>query len=189
MTEGWYLMSVRDLEIELARHRDPTRRGEVSNARRLTTDEALAYRSAGNLPDELDRTLRLVLIVDAEPLSEKRLRFEPDFHAAPLWKRDGSRAVNVVPLTSTDRTPPKVETPWWEQPDVAPLEAEWQRTGEVGGVAIPAELRSFVLKTIASLRSAGVEVTRRSIVDSVSRWLSPVQVGELREAFEDLDKT
>lgn len=182
-------MSVRDLEIELARHRDPAREEDVSNARRLTTDEALAYRSAGNLPDELDRTLRLVLIVDGEALSQKRLRFEPDFHAAPLWKRDGSRPVNVVPLISADAPPPKVETPWWEQPDVAPLEAEWQRTGGVGGVAIPAELRSFVLKTIASLRSAGVEVTRRSIVDSVSRWLSPAQVAELREAFDELDQT
>lgn len=182
-------MSVRDLEIELARLRDPAREGDESNARRLTTDEALAYRSAGNLPDELDRTLRLVLIVDAEPLSEKRLRFEPDFHAAPLWKRDGSRPINVVPLRAGDRPPPKVETPWWEQPDVAPLEAEWQRTGEIEGLAIPAELRSFVLKTIASLRSAGVEVSRRSILDSVSRWLSPAQVAELREAFEESDQT
>lgn len=185
LSEGWYLMSVRDLEVELARQRDPRRIEEGSNAVRVTVQEALAYRGRGNLPDDHGRSLRLVLCVDGEPLGEKRLRFEPDFHSAPSWRKEGSRPINVVPLrqSAAGEAP---EVPWWEQPDVAPLEAEWQQTGSVGGIAIPAGFRSFVLKTIASLRAAEVDVTERSILDSVSRWLSPGQVDELREAFAAL---
>lgn len=187
--EGWYLMSVRDLEIELARRRDPSRRKQRSNARSLNVEEALAYRDAGNLPDELDRTLRLVLILDNEPLSDKRLRYEPDFHATPAWRRTGSRPVNVVPLAiDPSRLPTSGDLPWWQQPDVAPLEEEWQQSGAVGGIRLPGPYRSFVLKTIASLRSAGIEVTQASILSSVSRWLQPDQVVELREAFEKMER-
>ena len=52
LREGWYLMSVADLELELARLRSPHEAFPSSHAKRLSTDEALAYRSAGNLPDE-----------------------------------------------------------------------------------------------------------------------------------------
>jgi hypothetical protein len=183
LAEGWYLMSVRDLEVELARHRDPSGAGAASGARPLTIEEALAYRSAGNLPDEDGRSLRLVLFVDEEPLSEKRLRYEPDFHAAPSWRTDGSKPVNVVPLITGPRPTATAELPWWEQPDVAPLETEWQHTGAVDGLAIPAGFRSFVFKTIVSLRAAGIDVDARTIVDSVSRWLSPQQVAQLERAF------
>jgi len=182
-------MSVRDLEVELGRIRDQKRSEERSNAVRLTQQEALAYRARGNLPDEHGRSLRLVLWVDDEPLGEKRLRFEPDLHAAPSWRREGSRPINVVPLGLGTRPRPAAGLPWWEQPDVAPLEAEWQRTGRVGEIAVPADLRSFVFKTIASLRAAGLDVTQQSILDSVSRWLSPAQVAELRAAFRDLEDT
>lgn len=188
LSEGWYLMSVRDLEIELVRHRDPDRDPGASGAERLTIEQGLAYRAAGNLPDEYDRTLRLVLFVDDQPISEKRLRYEPDFHSAPTWRREGSRPINVVPLAVRGPLREKRDIPWWEQSDVAPLEAEWQRTGTVAGLAIPADMRSFVLKTIASLRAAGVEVTHRSILDSVSRWLSPSQVAELRAAFDESNR-
>ena len=181
-------MSVRDLEIELARFRDPTRADERSGAEPLSTQDALAYRAAGNLPDEHGRTLRLVLSVDDEPLHEKRLRYEPDFHSAPTWRKEGSKPINVVPLPTRGRAPVETESAWWDQADVAPLEAEWARGGTVGGIAIPAALRSFVFKTIVSLRSAGVEVSQGSILDSVSRWLSPDQVDELREAFEELEQ-
>lgn len=181
-------MSVRDLEIELARHREPSRTVEDSGALPLTIEDALAYRSAGNLPDEEGRSLRLVLYVDGEPLSEKRLRFEPDFHEAPSWRREGSMPVNVVPLVTGQRPDSTTELPWWEQPDVAPLEAEWQRTGGVDGLAIPAGFRSFVFKTIVSLRTAGIDVSARAILDSVSRWLSPEQVSQLQRAFETDDR-
>ena len=187
LREGWYLMSVRDLEIELARHRDPSRAHETSTAQPLTTDEALAYRAAGNLPDGKGRSLRLVLAVDGEPLEKKRLRYEPDFHSAPSWRKEGSKPINVVPLKTGPPRGVETESAWWEQADMAPLEDEWERTGTVGGVAIPAELRGFVFKTIVALHAAGVEVTKRSILDSVSRWLSPGQVQELRVAFEDLE--
>lgn len=179
-------MSVRDLEIELARHRDPQRAHERSGAETLTTEEALAYRAAGNVPDEEGRSLRLVLYVDDEPLGDKRLRYEPDYHSAPTWRREGSKPINVVPLATRPRVPAETEGAWWDQPDVAPLETEWQRTGAIGGLAIPAELRGFVFKTIVSLRAAGIEVTQRSIVDSVSRWLAPAQVKDLQRAFEEL---
>ena len=177
-------MSVRDLEIELGRLRDPGRRSEGSNALRIETGEALAFRESGNLPDDLDRTLRLVLAVGDEPLEVRRLRYEPDFHAAPSWKREGSRTVNVVPLLQGSPTTDGPGLPWWEQPDMAPLEAEWQRTGIVGSLPVPAAYRGFVFKTIVALRSAGIEVTQASVIDSVSRWLSESQVEELRRGFQ-----
>jgi hypothetical protein len=188
--EGWYLMSVRDLEIELARMRDPSRRDEVSNAVALSVEEALAYRNRGNLPDHLGRSLRLVLLVDGEELSVKRLRFESDYQSAPVWRREGSRSVNVVPLEKKAevKTQRLAEVPWWEQPDVAALEQEWRDRGTVFGLPVPGDYRSFVFKTVVALKRAGRDVTVESILGSVARWLSPDGVEELRAAFERTGK-
>ena len=179
-------MSVGDLEIELARLRDPSE-ARRSGAERLSTEDALAYRNAGNLPDDHGRSLRLVLSGAPESFGARRLMFEPDFHRAPSWRRSGSKPVNVVPLPA-----PRVvgdlddERAWWEQDDIAALEAEWQASGTIAGVAVPAEVRSFVLKTAASLQAAGIDVTVDAIVASIARWLSPDQVAgvekELRTA-------
>lgn len=186
LREGWYLMSVSDLEIELARIRDPRAVRKPSRAVRLSTEEALAYRNAGNVPDEDGRSLRLVLRGPPESLATTRLRFEPDFHRAPAWRRTGSKPVNVVPLPEgREAAEPATEEAWWEHEDVAALEAEWRRSGTVAGVAVPAAYRSFVFKTAASLRSAGFEVTADSILASVARWLSPDQVAELENALRE----
>lgn len=182
LEEGWYLMSVADLEAELAHLRDPARpRGTTTL--QISQRDALAFRAAGNVPDEHGRSLRLVLEVGGEPLASKRLRYEPDFHAPPDWRRAGSKPVNVVPLRTEPPPDDGTERAWWEQPDVAELEREWQETGAVGGVRIPAAYRSFVLKTIASLGSAGVVIDVDSIAGSLSRWLTPEQVAEIRAAL------
>ena len=185
LQEGWYLMSVADLEAELAHLRDPSRPpGRTTLA--LSSSDALAFRDAGNLPDQHGRSLRLVLEVGEEPLGEKRLRFEPDYHEAPTWRREGSKPVNVVPLRSApvrDREDPEIA--WWQQADVASLEQEWQNSGRVAGLAIPAAYRSFVLKTIASMRAAGLHVDVESIAGSLSSWLASDQVAEIRAALLD----
>jgi hypothetical protein len=64
LDDGWYLMSTRDLELELARRNNPVRDAPRSNAVKLEVQEALSYRDAGNLPDEMDRSLRLVLNIE-----------------------------------------------------------------------------------------------------------------------------
>jgi hypothetical protein len=184
LEEGWYLMSTADLERELARRRDSDARLAPSNAVRLSVEDALAYRSAGNVPDEQGRTLRLVLKVhdarDLAALDAKRLLYEPDYHEAPEWRREGSKPVNVVPLRD-----PHVgaahEGPWWEQPEVAELESEWRDKGTVAGISVPAAYRGFIYKTVISLRSAGREVTPQTILDSLARWLPPDEVARLRE--------
>jgi hypothetical protein len=184
LREGWYLMSVADLEVELAR-----RRGEIrppSNAERLSVADALAFRDAGNVPDELGRSLRLVLVVDgdsAAALHEQRLRWEPDFHDAPEWRRPGSVPVNVVPLRE-GREEGSADDAWWDDPELARMEDEWARTGSVDGLAIPAEYRGFLYKTIISLRSSGRPVTVESVSDSVARWLEPDQASALRAALQ-----
>lgn len=186
LQEGWYLMSVADLEIELRRIREPGRVTEPSRAERLSNEAALEYRNAGNLPDELGRSLRLVLRGAPESLGTSRLRFEPDFHRAPSWRRPGSKPVNVVPLPDERPRPDAAtEKGWWEQDDVAGLEAEWNRSGEVAGIVVPGAYRSFVFKTVASLKSAGVEVSVDAIVGSVARWLAPDQVAELEGALRE----
>lgn len=183
LQEGWYLMSVADLEAELAHLRDPSRPpGRTTLA--VGPSEALAFRNAGNVPDEHGRSLRLVLQVDEEPLERKRSRYEPDFHEAPSWRREGSKPVNVVPLrrsAAPERSDPEVA--WWEQPDVAALERQWRDTGRVAGLAVPAGYRSFVLKTIASMQAAGLAVDIEAISGSLSRWLAPDQVMEIRAAL------
>lgn len=178
-------MSTADLEKELARRRDPSSHTPPSNALGLTVEAALAYRDSGNLPDELGRTLRLVLFArdldEVRALGRKRLQFEPDYHSAPAWRREGSAPVNVVPLRS-----PGVAgdpSPWWESDDVADLEAEWRETGLIAGLPVPGEYRGFVLKTVVSLRDAGIPVDAGSVGDSLARWLPPEQVRAITDAI------
>lgn len=178
-------MSTADLERELARRRDPATPRPPSNAVPLTVEQALAYRDAGNLPDEHGRTLRLVLFArdldEVRALGRKRLEFEPDYHAAPAWRRQGSAPVNVVPLRGP--VAGGDGAPWWESDDVAGLEAEWRETGRIAGLAVPAEYRGFVLKTVVSLRDAGIPVDAESVAASLSRWLAPEQVDEITNAI------
>lgn len=177
-------MSVRDLEIELARRRGEDR--PASNAKALPTEEALDFRTQGNLPDELGRTLRLVLRIDSpadlKSLDAKRLLYEPDFHRAPTWRREGSKPVNVVPLTAPDVASPQPRS-WWNDPEMAQLESEWRETGAIEGVRLPAEYRSFIYKTVALLRKTGTEISVRSISDSIARWLSPEEAARIRESL------
>jgi hypothetical protein len=181
LEEGWYLMSTEDLERELARWRGD-RSQPPGDVVRISTEEALAYRNRGNLPDARGRSLRLVLTVadrhDLEELARRRLVWEPDYHSAPDWRREGSRAVNVVPLRRSGA--PSTEVPWWEMPGVRELDAEWRKHGTVGGLETPAELRGFVYKTVLSLRAAGKEVTPDTVADSIARWLPPDEAEAVR---------
>lgn len=181
-------MTAGDLEIELKRWRNPDENVPVSGAEPLTTEAALAYRDAGNVPDESGRSLRLVLHVnDAAELSylqQKRLEFEPDFHDAPSWRREGSKPVNVVPLRRDDVRGGGGRA-WWEDPDVAELERKWSETGTVAGMRVPADVRSFVYKTVLSLRAAGREVTPTTVADSIARWMSPTEADQIRRALEE----
>lgn len=176
-------MSTADLERELARWRG----GEAapSDAVPLAIEDALAYRDAGNLPDDRGRTLRLVLfartIDEVRALGRRRAEFEPDYLSAPTWRREGSAPVNVVPLRSPGVTGDS--NPWWESADVAGLEREWRETGRMAGLHVPAEYRGFVLKTVASLREAGMPVNAGSVAASLSRWLSPERTREISEAI------
>lgn len=185
--EGWYLMSTRDLEIELARRRNPSSELPPSNAERLSVQDALAYRNAGNLPDEKDRSLRLVLIIGRSDeltyLDSRRSLYEPDYHEAPAWRREGSRPVNVVPLRDKDVGP---ESPgaWWDDPELGALEREWRDHGTVGGLPVPGEYRAFVYKTVLALRSAGREVTVDTVADSIARWVPADEAVRIRTALE-----
>lgn len=191
MNEGWYLMSTSDLEIELARWRGDDSR-PPSNAQPVSIEEALAFRNKGNVPDDLDRTLRLVLRIDNDEdlhsLDSKRLAYEPDFFSPPGWRREGSKPVNVVPLRRSDvkGSPPK---PWWEDPAMAAMEAEWSESGEVQGIRIPGQYRSFVYKTIALLRSAGADVTVDAVTGSIERWLAFDQSERLKKALEQANRS
>jgi hypothetical protein len=179
--EGWYLMSTPELEQALSAWRRGDRDDEFGVA--LSTEDAIARRNGGNLPDEVDRSLRLVLFVDEEPLEKKRIRWEPDFHDAPTWRREGSRPVNVVPLRSPD-APAGDGRPWWEMPGVEALEEEWRKHGSVAGVEVPPEYRSFVFKTVIALREAGREISPDAIADSVSRWVSAEDAEKIRSALK-----
>lgn len=195
LREGWYLMSPADLEAELLRWRVPSAEAPPSNASPLSVDDALAYRNAGNLPDELGRSLRLVLLLDDRSdlgsVAVRRLRYEPDYHEAPHWRRVGSKPVNVVPLTppSQERSQHPSPRPWWEQPDVAALEEEWRSTGAVAGINVPAEHRGFVYKTVIALRAAGKEISPTTVADSVARWLPPDDARRLRDALLDANRS
>lgn len=185
LDEGWYLMSIGELESALRdlREGSPTTAAGV----RLSIEEALAYRDSGNLPDSEGRTLRLVLRLEeegVEAVALKRLLFEPDYHSAPDWRREGSKPINIVPLRGkrpADGSP----GPWWEDPFVAPLEDEWQREGTVRGVKVPGDYRSFVYKTVLALEAAGQQVSATSIADSISRWVSPEDAERIRRALKD----
>ena len=187
MKEGWYLMSTGELERALQAWRVEDA-GLATEGLALSIEEALAIRNAGNLPDEHGRSLRLVLIVedssDLERLSSKRLTYEPDFHAAPSWRRVGSRPVNVVPLRRPEVSAQPAK-PWWQDSEMKKLEEEWQRTGAVSGVRVPASYRGFVYKTVVALRKAGAEVTADAIADSISRWVPPTEADRIRAALED----
>jgi hypothetical protein len=185
LQEGWYLMSIADLEIELARWRHPDEVHPPSNARPLSVTEALEYREAGNRPDELGRTLRLVLIAqDDEELAhlhDRRAHYEPDFHQPPAWRRAGSRPVNLVPLRASG----VVGRPgaWWDDPQVATLEEEWRRTGRMAGLQVPGEYRGFVLKTVLALRTARLPVTAQTVADSLARWVPAHEAERIRAAL------
>lgn len=180
-------MSAADLEIELKRWRNPGEDVPPSRAVPLSTEAALAFRDEGNIPDANDRSLRLVLHVnDAAELSylqQKRLAFEPNFHDAPSWRREGSKPVNVVPLRRDDVRGGGGRA-WWEDPDVAALEKEWSASGTISGMRVPAEVRAFVYKTVLSLRAAGREVTAASVADSIARWTSPKEAEQIRGSLE-----
>jgi hypothetical protein len=191
LEEGWYLMSTRDLEKELARVREPTAATRPSNALRLTTEEALAYRDAGNLTDAAGRSLRLVLRIDdpeqLKHLDRKRLLYEPDFHDAPTWRRAGSNPVNVVPVRAARATREEATT-WWDDPEIAELETEWRQRGTVAGLRIPGEYRGFVYKTVLALKAAKREITPDAIADSIARWLSPEETERIRRALEQANR-
>ena len=183
--EGWYLMSTADLERELARWQNPGDELPPSRARRLSVPEALAYRDAGNLPDEDGRTLRLVLLVDGpkklSSLSQRRLLYEPDYHEAPSWRRAGSVHVNVVPLRATEvGGDPK---PWWEDPQLAAFEEEWREHGTVAGLRVPGPYRGFVYKTVIALKATNIPITPGAVADSIARWVPPEEAARLRTAL------
>lgn len=190
LADGWYLMSTPDLERELSRWRAPETNLEPSNARRLTVEQALEFRDAGNVPDEFDRTLRLILRVDdtqeLATLEERRLEFEPDFQDAPRWRLAESRPINVVPL----RRPgiePVTEGAWWENPELAQLEREFVQQGTAAGVRVPGEYRGFIFKTVLSLRSQKREVNPTTISGSIARWLSPQDAARIARELNELN--
>jgi hypothetical protein len=182
LNEGWYLMTPAEVERLVSAIRDGS--GETEFGRALSVEEAIAYRNAGNLPDEHGRTLRLILYDDGDPgtLAEKRLRFEPDYHEAPTWKTKGSRAVNLIPLRTSDRRSRAWEA-WWEEPAIARLEQEWMKSGSIEGLRVPAEYRGFVFKTVVALRSAGKDVTPQTVADSVARWVPAADAERIRKAL------
>jgi hypothetical protein len=184
-------MSTSDLERELQRWRSPEHQGPPSRARRLTNEAALAYRNAGNLPDEHDRSLRLVLVVNdtrgLARLDARRLEFEPDHHDAPTWRREGSRPVNVVPLRGPG-VEPVTKGSWWEDPQLEALEREYSERGTAAGVRIPGEYRGFIFKTVLALRAQGREITPKAISDSVARWLSKEDAARIESAIDEANR-
>jgi len=187
LEEGWYLMSTRDLEMELARVRNPGSDIPRSNAVKLTIEQGLAFRDAGNIPDEESRTLRLVLTIERpEELSNldaKRRLYEPDFHERPRWRRSGSKPVNVVPLRAPQVSAEAREA-WWDRPELKALEDEWRASGTVAGLRVPGAYRGFVYKTVLSLQATGREITPDAVVDSLARWLSPEETEHVRNALK-----
>ena len=181
-------MSAADLEVELRAWREPDAHVPPSEAIAMSVEDALARRNAGNLPDERDRSLRLLLVIEkVEPgfIERERSRFEPDFHDAPDWRREGSKPVNVVPLRPPGVGQGNVPERWSDDPTMGELEEEWSASGAVSGLVIPEEWRGFVFKTIASLRDSGRDVTVDSIADSVARWLAPEEAERLRDALRE----
>jgi hypothetical protein len=184
--EGWYLMSTQELESMLRWWRESDTEECPVAAEQLTIEDAIAFRDAGNVPDEHDRSLRLLLFArdrdELLNLSMKRAHFEPDFHDAPTWRRKGSRPVNIVPLRMDVEAAD--DRPWWAEPELAAMESEWTSSGAIEGLRIPEAYRAFVYKTILSLRAGGRAVTVESVVDSVARWLAPEETAEIRSALQ-----
>ena len=58
----------------------------------------------------------------------------------------------------------------------------------MAGLRVPAEFRGFVFRTVIALEHAGREVTVDSVVESVSRWLSPEDVSKLAAALEEANE-
>ena len=100
LEEGWYLMNVPELERALRWMRETESEGESFAGIRLSIDQALEFRNAGNVPDENGRSLRLVLHVDAEPegLARKRPSSSPTITRPPHGGERDPKPVNVVPL-------------------------------------------------------------------------------------------
>jgi hypothetical protein len=184
-------MTTQELERMLQWWRAPLLESLPSTGVRLSIEDAIAYRDAGNLPDEHGRTLRLVLVArdrdELRNLDLKRARFEPDFLDAPTWRRHGSKSVNVVPLR-THLTPAE-DRSWWEEPGLAALESEWAATGGIEGLRVPEAYRGFVYKTILTLRAAGRPITVASIADSIARWMAPQEAAEIRSALENANRS
>jgi hypothetical protein len=179
-------MSTADLERVLARRRGVD--APAPESVRLSVPEALAYRDAGNLPDDRGRTLRLVLhVAGPDDLAAKRSLYEPDYHDAPSWRRPGSRPVNVVPLREPGAGAVAPDA-WWEQPELRALEEEWARSGTVAGIVVPAAYRGFVYKTALSLRGAGIEVTPQSLADSIARWVPADEAEQIRAALREANR-
>jgi hypothetical protein len=182
-------MSVAELEQVLDEWRSGRRSDAVTSAPRLSIGQAIEYRNSGNLPDDHGRTLRLLLLVDdVHPgaVEAKRLRYEPDHHDQPRWRRIGSVPVNVVPLRVSHARRP-TPRPWFEEPSLAALEREWQASGTVDGVRVPAEYRGFVYKTALALRGAGRDVTVEALAASISRWVSPQDARRIRSALLEVN--
>jgi hypothetical protein len=191
--DGWYMMTTEEVVREVEKWKSEPG-SAFKDFARLPISDALSYRNAGNFPDDEGRSLRLVIEVDpqagVDTVSERRLQFEPDFHNAPNWRRSASRPVNVVPLRArASSTSPEQEEAWWEDEKVAPLESEWKESGTVAGLPVPGEFRSFVFKTVISLRASGRDVTADSVADSVARWLDPVEADRLRKALKGASST
>jgi hypothetical protein len=184
-------MSTDDLERELERWRSGARDLPPSNAQPLKVEEAIAYRNSGNLPDERGRTLRLVLRIrsadDLAALEHKRLRYEPDFLAAPEWRKPESAPVNVVPLRDRSVKGP-AEGAWWERPELAGLEDEWAERGTVAGLKVPAPYRGFVYKTVLSLQASGRPVTAAAVADSIARWVPDEEAKRIRVSLEEANR-
>ena len=96
--------------------------------------------------------------------------------------------MNVVPLRPPELTG-EAASNWWDQPDLARLEKEWTAHGTVEGLSVPAEYRSFVYKTVLALKAGGREVTLRTLLDSLARWMSPDDLDSLESALRRANQT
>ena len=125
--------------------------------------------------------------LDLARLDARRLEFEPDYHDAPTWRREGSRPVNVVPLRGPG-VEPVTKGSWWDDPQLEALEREYSERGTAAGVRIPGEYRGFIFKTVLALRAQGREITPKAISDSVARWLSKEDAARIETAIDEASR-